>query len=302
MRNRVINLFLLLGLCLPMAAQMHSAMEISVGGGWSSLGYQVQPTQADVTGANKGSWGAQVHVGYALFFTPKIGLGIGANFAHYGANASLSGTARWADVTDTEGERYNHLAIIHSLKDKQDAYLVEIPLTLYLDFPLSEYLHFDIEIGAKYGIPVMKSASFQADVEHQGDYGIWGMNLYDVPSHGFYREGDFHQDYSVSIGHQISAFLKVGIAYEIQKNVQFFANIYGDYGFTNTVKRGEAELGFQNDRAGMASTHAFMPAYNGIIATNNISAKSHPIQVGLEVGFRFIIPHKTNYPCRCRLF
>ena len=137
MRNRILIIFLLAGLSLPLRAEMHSAMEISVGGGWSTLGYKVQPTQADVTGTNKGSWGAQVHVGYALFFTQNVGLGVGANFAHYGANASLSGTARWEDVTDTEGETYNHLTLIHSLKDKQDVYLVEIPLTLYLDFPLS---------------------------------------------------------------------------------------------------------------------------------------------------------------------
>ena len=43
MRNRIIILFLFVGLSLPIAAQMHSAVEISVGGGWSTLGYKVQP-------------------------------------------------------------------------------------------------------------------------------------------------------------------------------------------------------------------------------------------------------------------
>ena len=299
MRNRILIIFLLAGLSLPIRAEMHSAIEISVGGGWSTLGYKVQPTQADVTGTNKGSWGAQVHVGYALFFTQNVGLGVGANFAHYGANASLSGTARWEDVTDTEGEPYSHLTLIHSLKDKQDVYLVEIPLTLYLDFPLSDYLHFDIEVGAKYGIPVLKNASFQADIEHQGDYGIWGLNLYDVSDHGFYREREFHGDYSVSVKNQISLFLKLGLAYEISRNVQLFANIYGDYGFMDAVKSGEAELGFQNDRPGMASMHSFMPEYNGLTATNNISSKSHPAQVGLELGVRFVLPHRKTYFCRC---
>ena len=90
MRNRIIILFLFVGLSLPIAAQMHSAVEISVGGGWSTLGYKVQPKQEDVQAANKGSWGAQAHFGYALFFTPKVGLGIGANFSHYGASADLS--------------------------------------------------------------------------------------------------------------------------------------------------------------------------------------------------------------------
>ena len=48
MRNRIIILFLFVGLSLPIAAQMHSAVEISVGGGWSTLGYKVQPKQEDV--------------------------------------------------------------------------------------------------------------------------------------------------------------------------------------------------------------------------------------------------------------
>lgn len=303
MRNRIIIIYLLLGLSLPLySADMHSALEISVGGGWSTLGYKVQPNQAEVKGTNKGSWGAQAHVGYALFFTPNVGVGIGANFSHYGANASLSGTARWNDVTDTEGEQYNHLTIIHSLHDKQDVYLVEIPLTLYLDFPISYRLHLNMEAGAKYGIPILQNASFNADVEHQGNYGIWGLNIYDVPNHGFYRERDFHNNYSIAVKNQVSVFLKIGLAYEISKKVQFFANIYGDYGLTNTIAAGEAELGFQNDRLGMASAHSFMPEYNGIIATNNISVKSHPIQVGLELGLRFIFPHKKKYPCRCMLF
>ncbi len=302
MRNRIVIIFLLLGLSLPMTAQMHSAVEISVGGGWSSLGYKVQPDQADVNGSNPGSWGAQVHVGYALFFTPNVGLGIGANFSHYGSTASFSGTAQWEGFTDTDGEKYNHLALIHSLKDKQDVYLVEIPLTFYFVYPITDLLSFNMEVGAKYGIPVMSSASFRADIEHQGDYGIWGLNLHEVNGHGFYREKNFHDDYPVSIPNQISAFLKLGIAYEFRKNMQFFANIYGDYGFTNTLKHGESALGFRNDRAGMETTHSFMPAYHGIITTNNISAKSHPMQIGLELGIRFVFPHKKTYPCRCYRF
>lgn len=302
MRNRILIIYLLIGLSLPLAAQMHSAIEISVGGGWSTLEYKVQPRQEDVTGANKGSWGAQAHVGYALFFTPNVGLGVGANFSHYGANASLSGTARWKDVTDTEGETYNHLTLIHSLRDKQDVYLVEIPLTLYLSYPLTDELSLNLEAGAKYGIPVIKNAAFQADVEHQGDYGIWDLNLYDVPDHGFYRETAFRGGYSVSVKDQVSIFLKLGVSYEISRNILFFANIYGDYGFMNTVTAGEAELGFRNDRGGMEEIHSFMPEYNGIVSTNNISATSHPVQAGLELGIRFVFPHRKTYPCRCMIF
>lgn len=302
MRNRILIIFLLLGLSLPIAARMYSAIELSVGGGWSTLGYKVQPKQADVTGTNNGSWGAQAHLGYALFFTEHIGLGVGANFSHYGAGASLAGTARWEGVTDTDGERYNHLAVIHSLKDKQDLYLVEIPLTLYFVYPINYSLHFNLEAGAKYGIPVMSKASYQADIEHQGDYGIWGLNLNQVGGHGFYREADFHNDYALKAQNQISVFLKLGLSYAIQENMQLFGNIYGDYGLMTPFEKGQSDLGFQNDRASMQAAHAFMPAYNGIVATNNISDKSHPVQVGLEIGIRFLFPHKETYSCRCMLF
>lgn len=303
MRNRVVIIFLLLGLSLSYAAaQMHSALELSVGGGWSTLGYKVQPQHPDVNGSNQGSWGLQAHVGYAFFFTPNVGLGVGANFSHYGSAASLLGTARWDKVTDTEGEPYNHLVLIHSLLDKQDVYLVEIPLTLYVLFPMSEWLSFNIEAGAKYGIPLLSSASYQADVEHQGDYGIWGLNLNNVPGHGFYRESDFHGDYSVLYKNQISLFLKLGLDYEINRNVHLFGNIYGDYGLIKAMEGGETELGFQNDRPGMATLHSFMPAYNGIITTNNITAKSNPLQLGLELGLRFVFPHKKSYPCKCALY
>lgn len=302
MRKRILIIFLTIGLSLPTVAQMHSALEISVGGGWSSLGYTMKPDQADVNGANKGSWGAQVHVGYALFFIPHVGLGVGADFTRYGSTASLSGTARWNGVIDTNGEKYNHLTLLHSFKDRQDVYYVEIPLTFYFVYPITDQLSFNLEAGAKYGIPVIGNASFRADIEHQGDYGIWGLNLHDVPGHGFYREKNFHGSYPVSFKNQISAFLKLGVACEISRNIQLFANIYGDYGFVNALPSGQADLGFRNDRAGMETTHSFMPAYHGIITTNNISAKSHPLQVGLEIGLRFVFPHKKSYPCICYRF
>ena len=304
MRNRILITFLLLGIgqSLLIAAQRHSAIELSVGGGWSTLGYKVQPNQEDVRGANIGSWGLQAHVGYAFFFTPNVGLGVGANFSHYGADATLSGTAKWENVTDMEGEAYTHLTIIHSLHDKQDIYLVEIPLTVYFLVPLSDDLSLNAEIGAKYALPILSDASYYADIEHQGNYGIWGLNLYDVPGHGFYRENDFHNTYSVAAKNQLSLFLKLGLSYEISTNIHLFGNIYGDYGLFNTLQNGEFELGFQNDRAGMEETHSFMPAYNGIITTNYISEKSHPIQIGLELGLRFVFPHKKTYPCKCMLY
>lgn len=299
MRNRILIIFLLLGLSLPFAAQKHSAVELSVGGGWSTLGYKVQAQQADLTGSNSGSWGVQAHVGYAFFFTPNVGLGVGANFSRYGAGASLSGTLQWQGVADTEGETYDHLTLIHSLSDKQEMYLVEIPLTLYFLYPLTDALSFNAEIGAKYAIPVLSKAFYHADIEHQGNYGIWGLNLYDIPEHGFYRESDFHNDYTVPAKNQISIFLKLGLDYEIGANVHLFGNIYGDYGLMNALKRGQSELGFQNDRAGMEGTHYFMASYDGITATNILSEKSHPIQVGLELGIRFVFPHKKSYPCKC---
>ena len=303
MRNRILIICLACGLSLPIAAaQMHSALELSAGGGWSTLGYKVLPSQADITGTNNGSWGIQAHVGYAFFFMPNIGLGLGIDFSRYGAQASLAGTAQWDNVTDTEGEHYNHLALIHSLRDMQEVYFVEIPLTLYFAYPISYTLSFDMQLGAKYALPVMSKAAFHADIEHQGDYGIWGLNLHDVPGHGFYRERDFHGDYQVPAQNQLSLFLKLGLSYAVRNNIFLFGHIYGNYGLLNALKSDQTELGFRNDRSGMQDVHAFMPDYNGIIATNCISAKSHPIQLGLEIGVRFIFLHKKSYPCKCRLY
>lgn len=299
MRNRILIIFLLLGFSFPLWAQMHSTVEISAGGGWSTLGYKVQPTQADVKGSNSGSWGLQAHLGYAFFFTPKIGLGIGANFSHYGANASLTGTARWNEVTDTEGELYNHIVNIHSLRDKQDIYYIEIPLTCYFLYPIAEYLNLNVEVGVKYAIPLLTKASFRADVEHQGDYGIWGLNLYNVAAHGFYRESDFHDNYSFNAQNEVGVFLKVGVDYEMTPEIHLYGNVYGDYSFMDAFHIGQSELGFQNDRTGMEEVHSFMSPYNGLIATSSVSAKASPIQVGVEVGVRFIFPHKKNYPCKC---
>ena len=265
MRKRIALIVVMACIAPVLRAQISSAIEFSLGGGWSTLGYKAQvPSQPDVYGSNNGSWGLQAHVGYALFFARYFGLGVGAEVSHIGSIATYGGTARWDD-TDSEGQNYSHLVAIHSLTDKKDVWYLEVPLTFYVLVPLSVDVSLNLEAGAKYSLPIRSSASYKTSFEHMGEYSPFGLLLYDIPEHGFYDVTDLSDSYTIMASYNVSAFLKAGIEYKLSTKTRVFANAYADFGCVNSLQ--------------------------------DISSK--PIQAGLEVGIRFVFTHRNAYPCHC---
>ena len=119
--------FTIIGLLLFAATSMYglsSFFEVSVGGGWSSLGYGLtNATQPGLTMSQGGSYGLGAHVGYGLQFNKYVGLGVGVDLSRYGANAKMNGVAEWQGVRDTDGELYNHLTTVHKWSDQQELYM-----------------------------------------------------------------------------------------------------------------------------------------------------------------------------------
>ncbi|MCQ2342012.1 MAG: hypothetical protein MJZ75_00765 [Paludibacteraceae bacterium] len=300
-------LILLLGWTAAMAsARLTSIVELSVGGGWSSLGYKLDVAdQSLLTAKQPGSYSATAHLGYGLMFNDHIGLGIGADFSHYGAESKLSGTAQWLEVADTEGEIYNHHTDINKWKDQQHIFMVEIPLTLYLQAPLSSGdVRFSGEIGAKVCLPVISNAKYAGELTHTAGYEPWQLVLQDVIGHGFYSS-EMNGNYDLSTKMTVAAFAKIGLESPIddKQKVWFFGHIYGTYHFMDALSLTDNPntLGFHNDSedATMRDAHYFMSDYNGITNTTLMSGKVKPFSIGIEIGLRFKFPHSTKFPCHC---
>lgn len=279
-----------------------SMFEISAGGGWSSLGYTLSTTSDMLNARQSGAYSYTVHLGYGLFFSSNVGLGVGVDYTSFAASAALDGNMVWEGVTDTDGERYDHYTLIDGWRDQQRVGYIEIPLTLYLLFPTESAVCFSGEIGVKYGLPINSSGYYSGSLTHYGEYFPWGLRLENMPNHGFYTESNFKGNNKLTFNSEVSLFLKAGVQVRLTDKLHFIAHIYGQYGVLNAIKQNDADkidLGFRNDRQGMETAHYFMQPYSGILNTTLCSDSSRPWTIGAEIGLRLFIPHLHRYPCKC---
>lgn len=302
---RKIIIFGCLLLCrLTAQADTYSMFEVSAGGGWSSMTYNLSaPPDATQTSFSKpGSYNFTVHAGYGFFFNRYVGLGLGVDLSRYGAAAAIKGNMRWNGVTDSDGEKYNHLLSILRWQDKQEIYYLEVPLTLYIAFPLAHHLDFSAEIGVKYAYPFLSKAAYAGEVAHQGEYPEWGMTITDMPNHGFETK-QLEGKGSFVPQQNFIAFAKVGVEFPIARRVAFFTHVYAACGLKKALKAEaeEHELGFREDTEEAAALMPFMPVYTSVINTQMAKGSFLPVSVGLEAGIRFFLPHvhRAGHPCRC---
>ena len=303
--KRIILIITFVLYLVPIGARntITSFVDIAVGGGWSSLGYSMKTeTQPQLQASQGGSYGFHGHVGYGILFTPNIGLAVGVDFARYGAAAKMSGTAVWRGVSDTEGEIYDHHTTVTGWTDKQEMYLIEIPVALHLRYGFSKRLFLFGQVGAKIGLPLISSGHYEGSLRHQGFYEPWMMNLDDVRRHGFYSSA-MKNDYGLQTKLTVGAFLKIGIerALDRKKKLWFFADLYATMHFLSAVEERElTDIGWLNDTADpeMLLAHGFMNAYNPVYYTNISSGGVKPLAIGAEIGIRLLIPHISNR-CHC---
>ena len=283
-----------------------SFFDLSVGGGWSSLGYRMDNTlQPGLSAQQKGSYGFNAHIGYGIQFNRYIGVTIGADLARYGSKATLRGNAFWQGVTDTDGELYDHITAVSNWKDAQELYMVEVPLAIYLRFPVSPDVRLFAEVGAKLCLPVMSKGMYEGNLQHTGFYEPWMLTLSEVPSHGFYSS-TMKSDYTLLTNKMtVAGFVKLGVEVPVDelRHVWFFGAICGTMHFTPAVNTDHTTpLGWRNDtyNAEQLAAHAFMNDYNPIYVTDITRGNVNPLALGVEIGFRFRFTHYSQHKrCMC---
>ena len=298
--------YILFALCTLLASsawgQKGSFIEFSAGGGWSTYSYSLANAPGTLQTSQSGSYGLTFHAGYGYMFNDLVGLGIGLDASRYGSSAKLSGVMQWKGVTDTDGEKYNHIARIDAWQDKQSVFYLEIPLTLYFAVPTQSIVRFSAELGVKFGLPISQKATFAADVTHSGEYPQWLLTLTDVPDHGFtttHLEGSS----KLNAKSQLSAFAKLGVIVPITDQLDFFTHVYFNCGMLkNSI--GEHEntqpFGLREDTEQAKETYYFMAPAVSVLQTAYPKGTFLPLSAGLEIGIRLHFRSAGhNYPCKC---
>lgn len=273
-----------------------SEFEFSLGAGWSMLNYQLTGDQL----RNNGSYGLKAHLGYAYFFTPNVGLRLGADFSRYGTTLALPDELVWSSVNANGGGVYDHYVMLDRWREQHNALYAEIPLSVCLSFPLS-HMRVCAEVGAKYGFFVAGGSKAGGGISHQGYYDQYHLWLYDTPNHGYYTTETFRPQSELTFKPMWSAFVKAGVAFPLTRFLELSCKVYGDFGITNIMPDGCASnpIGFRNDMEGMEQMHGFMSDYTNLLNTNQIGDKANALSVGVEVGVCYYLPNKRRGACHC---
>ncbi|MBR1809977.1 MAG: hypothetical protein IJ776_11430 [Paludibacteraceae bacterium] len=295
----------LLILCCSAAFAQPDALhsfELTGGAGWSNIGYKI----ADMR--QTGAVGGMLHAGYNIHLTRWMSLGIGVDVESDGAVTRGDLFRSWTDVTDTDGERYEHRLQLNDWSERGRVWLLQIPVALQFIVP-AQKVSFSVQVGAKWGTKIGGSVNTNGTTVHTGYYEPWHLTLSDMETYGFYSARyKQKQPFPASVNSTWHVFGKLGILTPLTSKLYFTAHIYADYSLTDLLKNVSSEkpLGVRNDKEGMEYVHYFMPEYTSLLDTEAADlGNSKLLNVGLEIGLRYVIvtrkrsAHSRKYPCRC---
>ena len=279
------------------------AFDLSLGVGYSTLGYHVQ--SADMFTANAtGSWGMRAGVGVSYFFSDYFGMGIGASLTRFGGGMSLKGSMVWEGVTDTDGERYDHLLQINRWRETQQQLFLAPNLTLQSAFPVGN-VRMLLRLGAEYAFSLQASYRGYGELTHTGYYHFGNLTLHDIDKYGFYTTDRFQPSGELDADvQQVSVIGAVGVGIPMAKKIELSIAVEAAYAVWSSAAPsagGQNPIGFHENVSsqGGQDYHYFIPDYVSLTTTSLVNGKIRPFYIGLQVGLRFCILQRKRYPCMC---
>lgn len=249
-----------------------------IGGGYGSLNYKLN------NGRALGQMSGLVELQAAYFFHPNWGVGLGLNFLHIGANASLKegSTYQWIDVKDSEGDVYTHITRVNAWREQQTSYRLSVPVTIEMMYPVSHWTMGDVRIAADLGLEASMQVArtyetLQSNLTHTGYYNQWHLNLYDV--HEFYTHSPEYKG-NWSNRTSLGVLAGVGVWMPLAKQWDFYVGAFARYLCLDVAPKDKQAIGWQNE------DFQFMNPYNGLINTD-LAGKMNPWQVGIKIGVQW---------------
>ena len=266
MRRTFINVIVIAILNLLMSGGVFAqhTHEISVysGGGLSTLYYQV------TTGEHKFGYGGHVGLGYHFFFTPKWGLGTGAEVALYNTTFNVKGLNTNYMITDMEGHAFEFRSVVNDYQERQSAMLLQIPLMLQFQTNREDSRRqFFMAVGGKFGIPMNGLFRNTTSLSNAGYY-EYENSLYDTQEFmGFGNYNGRKNNGSWDFEKTFFAAFETGIKWKLNDNWSLYTGIYIDYGLNNIRKK--------QDVSTLPSFVAYNRAQPPDFAVNSIFESQH---------------------------
>jgi len=301
------------------SAQFYKGSYITVSGslGSSSLNYKLNSLNAK--GSRSESLGYGIDVKYSYYFQPHWGITSGIGISYYGTTGKLKGSMaddsfyNLGTLTDNDWQPapkdYELRTRLTNLKEKQNTYLLEIPLMLsYQTYFRDRGSCWGLYggLGAKLQIPV--SSKFKIQDGAKSEFNVSGK--YDgiptdmgspsnppVPQHGYgtitdpNNSLDWNDKAKLKMG--VAATAELGVLFSLSQSMDLQVGGYIDYGLTNMKKNGKQGL-----FTAPASYHPTADnrvgegiKYNGML-NSNVTGKIRPISFGAKIALKFKLDKK----------
>ena len=279
------------------AAEPRHYIDIYGVGGVSSWNYPLEGGTVQIGG------GFNAGLGYTFFFHPYVGLQTGLSITRYASFASLFDPMVWekwedgSPLTDYMGEEYRHEARIDHWRERQQAYLMEIPTGLRFRYfgKGKSIMGLHAALGVKMALPVLADYRLlSGEITHTGWYEQWQLRLYDLPDRFETEVFDNRQEESVKNRLQpvnAAAYAEIGTSFRLNPHWELFIAAFGQYminDFSSVKSEERVALGFRTEH----SNYPFMNEYHGLVGTDHVGA-IHPWMAGLKIGLS-VWPGKTE--------
>lgn len=229
-------------------------------------------------------WNGAIGINY--YFLPWLGAGTGAQLSNYANTTSIA--APWSyNGTDAQGDNYTFTATPEGIEEKQEIYMLEIPLNLRFR-AIKRNVGFHGALGVKFGIPVKDYYRTSGGTIHNQVYYPDFDLLLDKNIPGVL------EDITVSAKEQkitglnkfnCGAYAEIGMLFRLHQRLDLMLAVAATYYLNDVMKGATANpLGF-NDPSLPTDyyTSPFTTAYDGVLSSNEVQ-QLHPWSAMLKLG------------------
>ena len=228
-------------------------------------------------------------IGINYYFVSWMGIGTGAQFSTYINKSAV--TAPWIqNTTDPYGDDYTITSSPTGLEERQDLYMVEIPIALKFR-ARPGVCGFTATAGMKLGIPVANKYKL-ADgglIKNEVYYPMFDLTMHDVPSvvenlNIPAAQGELDKTEFKTLNY--AAYAELGMLIRVHQRVELAITAFATYYINDVMStHGTNELGFGVGQSTGEYPMPYNTAYNGILRTNEVESL-HPWSAGLKLGIQ----------------
>ena len=211
-------------------AQYDHELSVWGGGGLSTLKYKT------TIGKQELGLGGHFGFGYHYFFSPKWGVGTGFELGLYNSKFICNDLKIRYQATDIEGNMFEFRSDVNSIKEKQNAMFLQIPLMLQYQNRANEQRQFFAAAGAKFGIPLSGKYKTTSTLTNEGWY-EYEQSLYDTQEFvgfGKFAGKKISSDFDLKTAVLVS--VEAGIKWRLKEHWFLYTGAYFDYGLNNILK------------------------------------------------------------------